>query len=163
MLTNVRFTARATPGQAGLHNVPAFIEALACMVQIEHISISCPDQEPSERHRRSAVDYALISLRIAIERVELPHLTKLSLDCHPAALLYLRPTLTFGGTPSGGGGGIKSNTSSSQSTPGPSTVRQQTTSSSSPTIFCVSSPARSRSRPFTGTVNVAPVHSPCPP
>ena len=45
------------------------------------------------------MDYALISLRIAIDRIELPHLTELSLDCHPAALLYLRPIPTFGGTP----------------------------------------------------------------
>ena len=47
-------------------NVPAFIRTLACMPNLEHISISCPNQEPLERYRRSAVDYALISLRIAI-------------------------------------------------------------------------------------------------
>lgn len=81
-------------------NVPAFIRALACMRNLEHISISCPDQEPVERYRRSAVDYALISLRIAIERAELPHLSKLSLACHPAALLYLHPTPNFGASPS---------------------------------------------------------------
>lgn len=81
-------------------NVPAFIRALGYMGNLEHISISCPDQEPVERYRRSAVDYALISLRIAIERAELPHLTKLSLACHPAALLYLHPTPNFGASPS---------------------------------------------------------------
>lgn len=81
-------------------NVPAFIRALACLVNVEHISISCPDQEPVERYRRSAVDYALISLRIAIERAELPKLIKLSLACHPAALLYLHPTPNFGASPS---------------------------------------------------------------
>ena len=81
-------------------NVPAFIRALGCMENLEHISISCPDQEPVERYRRSAVDYALISLRIAIERADLRHLTKLSLACHPAALLYLHPTPNFGASPS---------------------------------------------------------------
>lgn len=81
-------------------NVPAFIRALTCMPNLEHISISCPGQDPVERYRRSAVDYALISIRIAIERAELPNLTKLSLACHPAALLYLHPTPNFGASPS---------------------------------------------------------------
>lgn len=81
-------------------NVPTFIRALACMPNLEQISISCPDQESVERYRRSAVDYALISLRIAIERAELPLLSKFSLACHPAALLYLHPTPNFGASPS---------------------------------------------------------------
>lgn len=81
-------------------NVPAFIRALCCMPNLRHISISCPDQEPCQRYRRSAVDYALISLRIAIERADLARLEKLSLAVHPAALLYLHPTPNFGASPS---------------------------------------------------------------
>lgn len=81
-------------------NVPAFIRALACMPNLRHLSVSCPDQEPCQRYRRSAVDYALISLRIAVERADLTHLQKLSLAVHPAALLYLHPTSNFGASPS---------------------------------------------------------------
>jgi hypothetical protein len=76
-------------------NVPAFIRALACMPNIRHLSVSCPGQEPCQRYRRLAVDYALISLRIAIERAGLTQLEKLSLAVHPAALLYLHPTPNF--------------------------------------------------------------------
>ncbi|OBT57488.1 hypothetical protein VE04_02134 [Pseudogymnoascus sp. 24MN13] len=82
-------------------NVPAFIRALACMPNLRHLSVSCPGQEPCQRYRRSAVDYALISLRIAIERAGLTQLEKLSLAVHPAALLYLHPTPNFGASPSG--------------------------------------------------------------
>ncbi len=81
-------------------NVPTFIRALSCMQNLVHISISCPDQVAVERYRRSAVDYALISLRIAIERAELPHLSKFSLAVHPGALLYLHATPNFGASPS---------------------------------------------------------------
>jgi hypothetical protein len=81
-------------------NVPAFIQALSCMPNLRHLTIMCPGQDPGHRYRRDAVDYALISLRIAIERAALPKLLKLSLSpIHPAALLYLRPHLGFGASP----------------------------------------------------------------
>ena len=42
-----------------------------------------PRSDPKERYRRSAVDYALISLRIAVERVNLLGLSKVSLRPWP--------------------------------------------------------------------------------
>ncbi|RDW62676.1 hypothetical protein BP5796_10978 [Coleophoma crateriformis] len=84
-------------------NVPAFINAMTLMPYLRHLTISCPGQDPAQRYRRDAVDYALISLRIAIERAPLLHLSKLSLsNIHPSGLLYLRHMPGYGCTPSAG-------------------------------------------------------------
>ncbi|RDL39195.1 Uncharacterized protein BP5553_03535 [Venustampulla echinocandica] len=84
-------------------NVPAFINALTHMPNIRHLTISCPDQDPAMRYRRDCVDYALISLRIAIERAPLIRLEKLSLShIPPSALQYFRHTPGYGCTPSAG-------------------------------------------------------------
>lgn len=80
-------------------NVPSFIRCLSHMPSLHHLSISTPNQEPSQRYRRSAVDYALISLRIALESVHLPQLTKMTLSVHPSALLYLKNTPSIGSSP----------------------------------------------------------------
>ncbi|KAI9789904.1 MAG: hypothetical protein M1816_005673 [Peltula sp. TS41687] len=83
-------------------NVPAFIRAFTAMPGIVHLKISCPGQEPSQRYRRSAVDYALISLRMAVERAPLKSLSALSLmPIHPGGLLYLRSVTGFGSRPDG--------------------------------------------------------------
>ena len=67
------------------------------------MTISCPGQDPAQRYRRDAVDYALISLRIAIERAPLARLDKLSLShMHAAGFVYLRHMPGFGCTPSAG-------------------------------------------------------------
>jgi hypothetical protein len=81
-------------------NVPAFIRALSFMRNLKHIAISCPDQDEAQLHRRSIVDYALISLRIAIERAPLEEFEALTLESiHPAALFYLQPILGIGSSP----------------------------------------------------------------
>ncbi|KAF4542322.1 uncharacterized protein LTHEOB_7514 [Lasiodiplodia theobromae] len=81
-------------------NVPAFIRALQALPGLVNLKLDCPDQESSQRHRRSAVDYALISLRIAVERAQLPELDSLTIKAmHPAGLLYLQPTMGPGSTP----------------------------------------------------------------
>ncbi|KAI9761309.1 MAG: hypothetical protein M4579_001099 [Chaenotheca gracillima] len=82
-------------------NIPSFIRAMSAMPAMRHLKISCLGQEPSQRYRRSVVDYALISLRIAIERAPLVSLSSLTLQVHPGALLYLRPNHTYGSTPRG--------------------------------------------------------------
>lgn len=73
-------------------NVPSFINAVKHLHNLRHLTIKTPGQNPAERYRRDIVDYALMSLRIAIERS--PYLTKLcklSLhQVHPAAFLYLK-------------------------------------------------------------------------
>lgn len=81
-------------------NIPAFIRAFSALPSLSHLKVSCPGQESSQRYRRSTVDYALISLRIAIERSPLRELNTLSfLAIHPAGLLYLQPMLGFGSSP----------------------------------------------------------------
>ncbi|MCJ1245928.1 hypothetical protein MMC30_003132 [Trapelia coarctata] len=81
-------------------NVSSFVRAFSAIPNLSHLKISCPDQEAAHRFRRSTVDYALISLRIAVERSPLPHLDTLSLlPIHPGAVLYLTPTMGFGARP----------------------------------------------------------------
>ena len=81
-------------------NVPSFIRAFSSMSNITHLRISCPGQEAGQRYRRSIVDYALISLRIAVERSHLPAFDTLSLtSVHAGATLYLNPTMGFGALP----------------------------------------------------------------
>jgi hypothetical protein len=84
-------------------NVPSFINAMKHLTNIRHLTIKTPGQDPKERYRRDIVDYALISLRVALERAPMKKLTKLSLSSvHPAAFIYLRPTQGFGCSPSAG-------------------------------------------------------------
>ncbi|KAJ9668504.1 hypothetical protein H2201_001552 [Coniosporium apollinis] len=81
-------------------NIPSFIQAFSLLPCLTHLKISCPGQEASQRYRRSAIDYALISLRIAIEQAPLEVLNTISLlPIHPGALLYLQPLFGFGGSP----------------------------------------------------------------
>ncbi|KAF2093437.1 hypothetical protein NA57DRAFT_19795, partial [Rhizodiscina lignyota] len=81
-------------------NIPSFIRALEHIPNLEHLKISCPDADLAQRYRRSIVDYALISLRIAVERAPLHYLESVSLvNIHPSGLLYLQPLHGFGSTP----------------------------------------------------------------
>ncbi|KAK4697540.1 hypothetical protein P7C71_g552, partial [Lecanoromycetidae sp. Uapishka_2] len=82
-------------------NVPSFIRAFSAIPNLKHLKVSCPGQEPNQRYRRSIVDYALISLRIAVERSQLSALKALSLlSVHPSAVFYLNPLMGFGASPS---------------------------------------------------------------
>ena len=81
-------------------NVPSFIRFMAAIPLLKHLEISTPHQDSNQRYRRSIVDYALISLRIAVERNKLDSLNSLSLlSVHPGAVLYLNPLMGFGATP----------------------------------------------------------------
>ncbi|KAB5577652.1 hypothetical protein GE09DRAFT_526768 [Coniochaeta sp. 2T2.1] len=83
-------------------NVPSFINAMKHMPTMRHLTIKTPGQDPKERYRRDIVDYALISLRITLERADFPKLTKLTLSgVHPMAFNYLRPAPGFGSSPAG--------------------------------------------------------------
>ena len=67
------------------------------MPNIQSLRIDCPDQDPRDRSRRSVVDYALISLRTAVESAPLPYLKELKLaSMHPGGLLYLSPSPAAG-------------------------------------------------------------------
>ncbi|QYS94533.1 hypothetical protein H0G86_001862 [Trichoderma simmonsii] len=82
-------------------NVPSFIYAIGNIPNMRHLTIRCPGQDPRERYRRDIVDYALISLRIAIERAPMTKLHKLSLSSlHPSAFNYLRYINGIGSVPS---------------------------------------------------------------
>lgn len=81
-------------------NVPAFIRAFSAFVDLSHLTVSCPGYDSSQRYRRSTVDFALISLRIAIERNDLNRLESLTLSpIHPDGLAYLLPRAGYGATP----------------------------------------------------------------
>jgi hypothetical protein len=81
-------------------NISSFIRALAAMPSLRHLHIACPDQPEPHRYRRSVVDYALISLRIAVSQANPANLRTLTLSpIHPLALLHLRPTFSIGATP----------------------------------------------------------------
>ena len=74
-------------------NVPSFINAIRHLPNMRHLTIKTPGQDPKERYRRDCVDYALISLRISLERAPLTKFSKLSLSgVHPTAFNYLRHT-----------------------------------------------------------------------
>ncbi|KAK3116126.1 hypothetical protein LTR53_003862, partial [Teratosphaeriaceae sp. CCFEE 6253] len=80
-------------------NVPAFARALSAFVNLQHLHISCPGYDDSSRYRRSVVDFALISLRIAVERSRLNALDSLTLSpIHPGGLHYLTPAMGYGAT-----------------------------------------------------------------
>lgn len=81
-------------------NVPAFVRAFSSLINLEHLVVSCPGYDASTRYRRSVVDYALISLRIAIERNCLNALDTLTLSpIHPGGIMHLSPMLGLGATP----------------------------------------------------------------
>jgi hypothetical protein len=81
-------------------NVPSFIRFFSAIPNLKHLKVSTPNQEPNQRYRRSIVDYALISLRIAVERNRLTSLDTLSLlSVHPGAVLYLNPLMGLGANP----------------------------------------------------------------
>ncbi|KAJ5593898.1 uncharacterized protein N7459_000106 [Penicillium hispanicum] len=81
-------------------DIPSFVRAMSLMKNLRHLRIISEGQPHSHRYRRSVVDYALISLRMAVELAPLASLSSLSLlSVHPAAVLYLQPNLGFGTSP----------------------------------------------------------------
>lgn len=80
--------------------VPSFIRVLSLLHRLRHLRVTCEGQPPSHRYWRSVVDYALISLRMAVEQVSLKCFNSLSLLLvHPTVVLYLQPNLGFGASP----------------------------------------------------------------
>ncbi|KAK4953540.1 hypothetical protein LTR10_008138 [Elasticomyces elasticus] len=81
-------------------NVPAFVRAFSAFINLRHLQVQCPGYQEASRYRRSIVDFALISLRIAVERNCLNALDTLTLaPIHPGALQFLSPLLAYGATP----------------------------------------------------------------
>lgn len=93
-------TRQYPPSFHAATNVPAFVRAFSALINLEHLEISCPGYDVQNRFRRSIVDYALISLRIAVEKNSLNSLDRLTLSpIHPGGLMYLSPILGFGASP----------------------------------------------------------------
>ncbi|KIV81413.1 hypothetical protein PV11_03603 [Exophiala sideris] len=81
-------------------DVDSFFRAFSALPKLRHLQVSCPGQPAGQRYRKDIVDYALISVRLAIETANPPYLEALTLaPIHPAAILHLRPHLTIGSTP----------------------------------------------------------------
>lgn len=81
-------------------NVSAWTRAFSAFINLEHLKVTCPGFDASRPYRRSTVDYALISLRIAVERACLSALDTLTLaPLHSAGIMYLSPLLGYGATP----------------------------------------------------------------
>jgi hypothetical protein len=81
-------------------NVNAFVRAFALMPNIKHLRVKCPGYDTAHRYRRSVIDYALISLRIAIEQNDFSALRSLTIaPIHPGGLMYLSPLIGFGASP----------------------------------------------------------------
>jgi hypothetical protein len=81
-------------------NIPAFCRAFNCLPNIRSLHISCPNRNVQYNSRRDAVDFALISLRVAVERANPTHLTRLVLSpLHTGAAFSLRPQGSHGSSP----------------------------------------------------------------
>lgn len=81
-------------------NIPAFIRAFAALPRLRKLHVSCYGQEEAQRYRRDAVDFALISLRVAVEQANPPNLKSLVLNpIHPGAAFALRPLTSHGSSP----------------------------------------------------------------
>jgi hypothetical protein len=73
-------------------NVLACVTAFSQLTNLTHLTILCPASDQVLGTRSSVVDYALISLRIAIERAPLYSLSSLSLHhIQPSRLTHLLP------------------------------------------------------------------------
>ena len=82
-------------------NVDAFSRAIGAMPNLRHLHISCAGQHAGQRYRRDIVDYALISLKLAVEAANPTQLDTLTLaPIHPSAIFYLRPQISIGSLPS---------------------------------------------------------------
>lgn len=81
-------------------DVESFLRAFIAMPNLHHLHLSCPGQPSGQRYRRDIVDYALVSLRLAIETANPLQLESLTLaPIHPGAMLHLRPQTSIGSSP----------------------------------------------------------------
>lgn len=61
-------------------DVQSFVSAIACLTNLEHLKVSCTGHGGSAQGGTDIVDYALTSLRIAVEHARLRHLSSLTLS-----------------------------------------------------------------------------------
>ncbi|GAB1741745.1 hypothetical protein NU219Hw_g7156t1 [Hortaea werneckii] len=81
-------------------NASAFVRALSALPNLEHLAIDCPGYGSRTKGARNTVDFALTSLRFALERINCRALQSLSVSSmHPSGLQYLMPHAGHGTTP----------------------------------------------------------------
>ncbi|KAI6802209.1 hypothetical protein KC361_g1305 [Hortaea werneckii] len=81
-------------------NASAFVRTLSALPHLEHLLIDCPGYGSRAKGARNTVDFALTSLRFAIEHVNCRTLQSLSLTSMvPNGLQYLMPHAGYGTTP----------------------------------------------------------------
>ena len=81
-------------------NASAFIRALSALPNLENLAIDCPGYGSRTKGARNTVDFALHSLRFALERINCRALQSLSVSSlDPGELKYLMPHAGHGTTP----------------------------------------------------------------
>ncbi|RMY76965.1 hypothetical protein D0863_01609 [Hortaea werneckii] len=81
-------------------NASAFIRALFALPNLENLAIDCPGYGSRMKGARNSVDFALTSLRFALERINCRALQSLSVSSiQPSGLQYLMPHAGHGTTP----------------------------------------------------------------
>ncbi|KAI7360741.1 hypothetical protein KC336_g21936, partial [Hortaea werneckii] len=81
-------------------NASAFVRTLSALPNLEHLAVDCPGYRSGAKGARNTVDFALISLRFAVERINCHTLQSLSLTSMvPNGLQYLMPHAGYGTTP----------------------------------------------------------------
>ena len=81
-------------------NVSAFTRALSALPDLGHLAIDCPGYGSRPKGARNTVDFALMSLRFAVERINCRALQNLSVSSlEPSGLQYLVPHAGHGTTP----------------------------------------------------------------
>ncbi|RMY13291.1 hypothetical protein D0868_02092, partial [Hortaea werneckii] len=81
-------------------NASAFIRAISAFPNLEHLAIDCPGYGSRTKGARNTVDFALTSLRFALERINCRALQSLSVSSlEPGGLQYLMPHAGHGTTP----------------------------------------------------------------
>ncbi|KAI7536369.1 hypothetical protein KC331_g11516 [Hortaea werneckii] len=81
-------------------NASAFIRALSALPNLENLAIDCPGYGSRTKGARNTVDFALTSLRFALERINCRALQSLSVSSlEPGGLQYLMPHAGYGTTP----------------------------------------------------------------
>ncbi|RMY76318.1 hypothetical protein D0863_02054 [Hortaea werneckii] len=81
-------------------NTTAFVRALPALPNLEHLAIDCPGYGSRTKGGRNTVEFALMSLRFGVERINCHALQSLSVSAmNPSGLQYLMPHAGYGTTP----------------------------------------------------------------
>lgn len=83
-------------------NAYQFIKFFEHMPRLRGLTLTSSDENSRDLYRRSSVDFAISSIRIALDKVDLRCFRRLNLDVHPGALLSLAATHSYVNSPRSG-------------------------------------------------------------